>query len=60
MISQLPLNALMLSPKKVNKTIKEEINEADILKCLDHENVVKLYDLKEENDKLYMFMVKEF
>lgn len=32
------------------------VNEIQILKDLDHPNIVKLYDLKEDEDKLYMVL----
>lgn len=32
------------------------INEIQILKELDHPNIVKLFDLKEDEDKLYMVL----
>lgn len=36
--------------------MKQLVNEIQILKDLDHPNIVKLYDLKEDEEKLYMVL----
>lgn len=36
--------------------MRQLVNEIQILKELDHPNIVKLYDLKEDEEKLYMVL----
>lgn len=57
MRSKLSRSRDLLSRKSLGQDdVVALVNEIQILKDLDHPNIVKLYDLKEDDDKLYMVL----